>query len=200
MKVARIAMPETSIYSLRLDDPSAAETGANAVASFLWGEDMGVICGLDEIPGDGPESPSFRFLRMAGEADERRSRENVRLSEAMAARFSREIGQGGAAYSRLSLGRNCLFIIPGGEAARPDLKRAGDVVRKLFGVDVKILPRTFLRKPPPREVFAARGALGMCGRACCCASWKCRLPLEDRPSRQTGCGTCGRRKCCEDFE
>ena len=60
----------------------------------------------------------------------------------------------------------------------------------------------------PRDEVRVMGALGPCGRVCCCSSWQQKYPGGLTPDAFKGSGMnaaaingiCGRFKCCLAFE
>ena len=75
---------------------------------------------------------------------------------------------------------------------------------KAFGQREKL--QVFVRQLGPRDEVGMLGAMGPCGRPCCCATWQTCYPAGLTPERVRECasaqpnGICGRFKCCLAFE
>ena len=105
-------------------------------------------------------------------------------------------------YARLSLGGGRLFVRYVCERMRPDLRSVISEFRHEHHVGVSAW------QMGPRDEVRVMGALGQCGRACCCASWQQKYPggLTSDSLKGLGLnsaalnGICGRFKCCLAFE
>lgn len=196
------------------DGHDAIARGASVVADIDGFSCLCTACA--DVSADAPRppcvpedaAPSGRFLRLATKDDLARSASNLKLADLALAAFDEGVARlprpPHAITASFDLPRTRLFI--GFKAERRfDPRQVVERLRRRFGTEVEA------RQLTDREVAAATGSIGPCGRAVCCASWlrgardmninlrdakQQRLSLD--PTRINGC--CGRFKCCIQFE
>jgi len=205
--IASVVMPERGTFFVRCPDELSMrdeDRGRRVVVSLDYGVDVGEVASA--APYDpsqhGQRIPGFRLERFIRDSDVERLAENEKLAESMGRAFeesARADVQGLKVLSaRLSLGRTRLFVRFVADQRRPDLARAVGEMKRGFGVSVNAW------QMGPRDEVACMGALGPCGRVCCCASWQKRFPAKITVPEGTNPaavnGVCGRFKCCLNFE
>lgn len=210
--VVRVEMPERGIFLVRVPMALADHVSAGGAAMVTLDYGLDTCRVLDAGPYDptvhGPRLPGFQIVRLREPGDEVRIRENAVLAEKMCATFLR-LAAGSTPglrvpYSRLSFGRDRLFIKFVATAPRTDLRRFGMELRHSFGVQVEVWQMGL------RDEAAAVGGFGVCGRVACCVAWQRRFPsgLTADLAREQGLamnpgllnGICGRFKCCLAYE
>lgn len=208
--VATVQMPERGTFLLRADagiDVSGLPQGAihaQCVVQLDYDEDVGSVRAIvpysAERHGDRP--PAFRLLRRVTDEDRQVMEENARLAEAMRGMFRdavRNASDMRIPYARLSFGRKRLFLRYVSEGGKPDISSAMHLIQSRYSVEVAAKPMG------ARDEVAVLGALGPCGRACCCCTWQGRYPSHIAPGRKGNLaaalnGVCGRFRCCLAFE
>ena len=143
-----------------------------------------------------PASPEDLIAATANEARARELR--VRFLEAV----RRVVPDVRVPYARLALGGGRLFVRYACERLRPDLHAVIAEFRRTHQVSVSAW------QMGPRDEVRVMGALGPCGRVCCCTSWQQKYPggLTQESLKGLGLnaaalnGVCGRYKCCLAFE
>ena len=208
LRVARVRMPEKGLFSVRCTESFAGQTGARVVVNLDYGLDLAELCEVApyDPARDGAHPPGFTLVRpaspedlIAATANEARARElRVRLLEAV----RRVVPDVRVPYARLALGGGRLFVRYACERLRPDLHAVIAEFRRTHQVSVSAW------QMGPRDEVRVMGALGPCGRVCCCASWQQKYPggLTSESLKGLGLnpaalnGVCGRFKCCLAFE
>ncbi len=196
------------------DDHDAVAPGAKVVAEIDGLPFLCTTCALS--PSSAVDLPclpegaaaSGRFLRIATQGDLAKAASNRRLEDEARKAFDEGVSRlprpPHAISASTDLSRIRLFI--GFKAERRfDATQVSERFRRRFGIVVEA------RQLNDREVAAATGSIGPCGRAVCCASWlqgvrelNVNLKTAKRqgisldPTRVNGC--CGRYKCCIQFE
>ena len=205
--VASVVMPERGVFQVRCPDevrPEDCTAGRRVIVALDYGADAGEIAsvGAYDPAVHGPRIPGYRLERFVEDADAARFTENAALAEKMRDAFEKaakgEAPDVRVLAGRLSFGRTRLFLRFVSEKRRPDLSGASAEMKRLFGVSVNAW------QMGPRDEVACVGALGPCGRVCCCASWQKRFParISAPEGANQACvnGMCGRFKCCWSFE
>lgn len=204
--VAQVVMPEKGLFLVRCNEVPLPTYGAQVVVSLDYGEDIGTVIESGEYDParHGTRIPGFQYLRLKDKTDDSVLAENEKLSLAMRTTFMKAVGNSvpdlRVPYVRLSFARTRLFIRFVSATSRPDLSHPIAELKRLFGVSVNAW------QMGPRDEVSVMGALGPCGRACCCATWQKRYPSHLTAERFRGeapanlNGTCGRFKCCLAFE
>ncbi len=208
--VAHVLMPERGMFLVCLPEGFDSPYGTRCIVHLDYGEDVAEVrCAATYDPDlHGPRIPGFRLIRPLTPEDTERLEANERLAESMCVTFQKlAAAEGHAAlrivHRRLSFGRERLFIrFVAPERTRPDLSRPCSEIRRLFNATVNAW------QLGPRDEVALAGALGPCGRRCCCCDWQARYPqglTADRVRAQGGAvgspnGICGRYRCCLAFE
>ena len=209
--VSKVQMPERGLFTVRVDEALAqagrVQAGAKGrfIVSLDYGEDVGSV--IETAPYDpavhGERVPGFRLVRPFLPQDERTLAENAARAEAMRAAFLAAVRAPPPSLRipcvRLSFGRRRLFLRYVCEQPHPDFSAAQETLKQRFGVEASLWAMG------PRDEVAELGALGPCGRVCCCSSWQRRYPSHLAPDRRNALpvlmnGTCGRFKCCLAFE
>ena len=207
-RVARVRMPEKGVFTVRCAESLALPCGARVVVNLDYGLDLAELCDVAPFDPsrDGPHPPGFTLVRPAGpddlsaaEVNDARARE-MRESFIQAAR--RVVPDIRVPYARLSLGGGRLFVRYACERLRPDLRHVINDFRREHQVGVSAW------QMGPRDEVRVMGALGPCGRVCCCASWQQKYPGGLTADALKGLGLnaaalngiCGRYKCCLAFE
>ena len=206
--VAHVRMPEKGLFSVRCADSFAAPSGARVVVNLDYGLDLAELC--DVVPfdpaRDGAHPPGFTLVRLAtpedlaaAAANEAKARD---LRDAFLAAARRVVPDIRVPYARLALGGGRLFVRYACERLRPDLRSVISAFRHGHHVGVSAW------QMGPRDEVRVMGALGPCGRVCCCAAWQQKYPSGLTPESLKGLGlnaaalngVCGRFKCCLAFE
>ena len=207
-RVAHVRMPEKGLFTVRCADTFAAPDGARVVVNLDYGLDLAELCDIAPFDParDGAHPPGFTLVRpatpedlIAATANEARARE---LRAAFLAVARRAVPDIRVPYSRLALGGGRLFVRYACERLRPDLRSVISEFRREHHVSVSAW------QMGPRDEVRVMGALGPCGRVCCCASWQQKYPggLTSDALKGLGMnavalnGVCGRFKCCLAFE
>lgn len=208
LRVAHVRMPEKGLFSVRCADSFDAQPGARVVVNLDYGLDLAELCDVAPFDSerDGARPPGFTLVRLAAPEDliaatenEARARE---LRNAFLAVAQRVVPDIRVPYARLSLGGGRMFVRYVCERMRPDLHSVISEFRHEHHVGVSAW------QMGPRDEVRVMGALGQCGRACCCASWQQKYPAGLTSDSLKGLGLnsaalngiCGRFKCCLAFE
>ena len=197
--IARVSMPEKGQYAMRAPEGLALQPGAEVVVELDYGEDCGVLLSVAPHDPERERYPRFSVLRTPGDEDRRRSEANVGKAAALGRRFA-ELAEPSApgirvVYSRLSLGGGRLFLRYVCDRLRPDIAGAMSAVGAEGGTTVSAW------QMGQRDEVRSVGAVGPCGRVCCCCSWQKKYPSRASDSRRgAAVGICGRRRCCHSFE
>jgi len=207
VNVVSVVMPERGVFLVRCPDSISideCQPGRKAIVMLDYGLDSGEIVSAAQydpaIHGD--RVPGYRLDRFLQDGDAERIAENSDLADKMKSSFEETVVADVPDFrilsARLSFGRSRLFLRYISERRRPDLSRATSEMKSLFNVSVNAW------QVGPRDEVACTGAIGPCGRICCCASWQKRFPTKVNPLKnmnQAGVnGICGRFKCCWSFE
>lgn len=202
-----VTMPERGTFLVRAathfaDVPYPA--GTRGVVKFDYGTDVGVLSPVVRYDSalHGARLPGFRLERLVTADDEAHIAENDRRAEEMKRVFVealREVAEDvRIAAVRLSFGRDRFFVRYTAPRPRLDLSRAAEALKQRWGVSVHMWQLGL------RDEVACVGALGPCGRVCCCASWQRRPPspivAPAGLNPVLANGACGRYKCCWAFE
>lgn len=209
--VSKVLMPERGLFTVRVDEAliRAGDVKAGAKGRFIvsldYGEDVGNV--VETAPYDpavhGERMPGFRLVRPFAPQDEGTLLANATRAEEMRTAFLAEARKTLPGLripcARLSFGRRRLFLRYVCEQPHPNFSAAQEALEQRFGVEASLWAMG------PRDEVAEIGALGPCGRVCCCCSWQRRYPSHLAPDRRTAQpalmnGTCGRFKCCLAFE
>ena len=207
-RVAHVRMPEKGLFTVRCADSFAGTAGGQVVVNLDYGLDLAELCDVApyDPARDGAHPPGFTLVRPAGPddlsaaaANESRARE---LREAFLAAARRVVPDMRVPYARLALGGGRLFVRYACERLRPDLHAVISEFRRANQVGVSAW------QMGPRDEVRVMGALGPCGRVCCCTSWQQKYPGGLTPESLKGLGlnaaalngVCGRYKCCLAFE
>lgn len=205
-RVAHVLMPERGMFLVCLPEGFDSPYGTRCIVHLDYGEDVAEVrCAATYDPEiHGTRIPGFRLIRPLTAEDAERLEANERLAESMCVTFQKLAAAEGHAtlrivHRRLSFGRERLFIrFVAPERTRPDLSRPCSEIRRLFNATVNAW------QLGPRDEVALAGALGPCGRRCCCCDWQARYPqgLTADRVRSVGSpnGICGRYRCCLAFE
>ena len=208
IRVAHVRMPEKGLFSVRCADSFDAPAGARVVVSLDYGLDLAELCDVApyDAARDGAHPPGFTLVRqaspedlIAATANEAKAR---KLREAFLAAARRAVPDIRVPYARLALGGGRLFVRYACEWMRPDLRAVISDFRHDHHLGVSAW------QMGPRDEVRVMGALGPCGRVCCCAAWQQKYPggLTSESIRDLGLnavalnGVCGRFKCCLAFE
>lgn len=213
MTIYQFEMPEGGMYWIRANESTTATPsekdliGVQAVASLQDGEDIGHIRKVAQYdPAQhGELPPAFSFVRFLTERDQKAIADDEKLANSMRNLFIRLAKPVApdltVTYARISLSHSRFFMRYSTRAEHPDFRPMMAELNRLYGVHV------FLWVVSPRETVAQMGALGPCGRACCCCSWfKDYVTLHDANRFTLGpyndsiaTGICNRPKCCLAF-
>ena len=207
-RVAHVRMPEKGLFSVRCADSFDAQPGARVVVNLDYGLDLAELCDVAPFDSDrdGAHPPGFTLVRLAAPEDLIAATENEArargLRNAFLAAAQRVVSDIRVPYARLSLGGGRMFVRYVCERMRPDLRSVISEFRHEHHVGVSAW------QMGPRDEVRVMGALGQCGRACCCASWQQKYPggLTSDSLKGLGLnsaalnGICGRFKCCLAFE
>lgn len=198
--VAHVRMPERGVFMVRCAEGVRPNAGEAVVVALDYGEDMGTA--LSQVPQEasatGRRAPGFRALRVATADDVERAEGNARLARRMAAEFAELVESRCAVsvrvpHARLSLARARLFLRFVAPRGVGGLSRVVDEFQTRHGVQVNA------RQVGLREEVALVGAIGPCGRPCCCSTWQTRCPRGVGAEAEAKAGVCGCRRCCLSF-
>ena len=205
--VASVEMPEKGVFLVRCPDAFPWREnirGRKVVVTLDYGQDVGRVmsAGAYDPALHGPRLPGFRLERFLQDSDMAMLSENEKCAEEMKDAFVKaaatELQDARVCAARLSFGGERLFLRISSERRRIDFSRAVAEMKRLFNVSVSAWPMG------PRDEVACTGALGACGRVCCCADWQKRFPARvaapDGTNQSGANGVCGRYKCCWSFE
>lgn len=207
-RVAHVRMPEKGLFTVRCAETFDAPAGARAVVNLDYGLDLAELCDVAPFDParDGAHPPGFTLVRLAAPEDlvaatanEAKARD---LRDAFLAAARRVVPDIRVPYARLALGGGRLFVRYACERLRPDLRSVISDFRRGHHVGVSAW------QMGPRDEVRVMGALGPCGRVCCCAAWQQKYPSGLTPESLKGLGlnaaalngVCGRFKCCLAFE
>ncbi len=207
-RVAHVLMPEKGLYSVRCADDVAVKRGERVVVSLDYGLDLAKLHDVgDYDPSrDGPHLPGFALLRLATPEDIITNAKNEVRARDLRVEFLKSardiVSDIRVPYARLSLGGNRFFVRYVCDRQRPDIRHILTSMRRKHNVTVSAW------QMGPRDEVRVMGALGPCGRPCCCATWQQKYPVGLSPEafKYKGQnpialnGTCGRFKCCLAFE
>ena len=169
---------------MRCADSFDAQPGARVVVNLDYGLDLAELCDVAPFDSDrdGAHPPGFTLVRLAAPEDLIAATENeVRARElrnAFLAAAQRVVSDIRVPYARLSLGGGRMFVRYVCERMRPDLRSVISEFRHEHHVSVSAW------QMGPRDEVRVMGALGQCGRACCCASARARS-LPPKASRSS---------------
>jgi len=208
VRLVRVIMPEKGVFAVRCPQEGIIKKGCHVVVNLGYGPDVGTVLGTEfyDPAVHGPSLPGYQMLRMKTEADDREIEAAVPVVARMKAEFlaiaQRTDQSVRLLHVRLSLGRQRLFVWYAADTRSCDLSAAAKELERCENV------RVLTRQLTPRDEVAVLGALGPCGRPCCCATWQTRPPhgltSERMRNREMGSiqpnGICGRYKCCFAFE
>ena len=206
--IANVLMPERGMFLVCLPDGFDSQYGTRCIVQLDYGEDVGVVkCAAPYDPSmHGSRIPGFKLVRPLAPEDEGRLAANDALAESMCVTFLKLAAADGHAlqllHRRLSFGRDRLFVRFASEERRPDLSRPCSEIKRLFNASVNAW------QIGPRDEVSLKGAVGCCGRACCCCDWQVRYPQGLTAARVHAMGVvpggqngvCGRYRCCLAFE
>ena len=209
--ISKVLMPERGVFIVRVEDALVASgtvsegTTGRFIVMLDYGEDVGSVTetALYDPAVHGERVPGFRLMRPFLPQDEGTLAENEVRAEKMRATFLAAVRGTLPGLripcARLSFGRRRLFLRYVCEQPHPDFSAAQEMLKRRFGVEASLWAMG------PRDEVAEFGALGPCGRVCCCCSWQRRYPSHLAPDRRNALpalmnGTCGRFKCCLAFE
>ena len=206
--VARVLMPEKGMFLVCLPEGFDSPRGTRCVVQLDYGEDVAEVKGAGRYDPEkhGSRIPGFRLVRPLGPDDADRLKANAELAQSMVVTFLKLASVDGhtlkVVHNRLSFGRERFFVRFTCDEMRPDLSRPCSEIKRLFGSTVNAW------QLGPRDEVSLAGALGPCGRPCCCCDWQSRYPqgLTGERMRAMGIpsggqnGICGRFRCCLAFE
>ncbi len=205
--VASVVMPERGVFFVRCQDSISVDDctrGREAIVSLDYGEDVGevVSAAAYDPAAHGDRIPSYRLERFTVEADNAIFEECDKLAKTISEAFEKsariDVPDFRVIGARVSFGRTRFFVRYASERRKPNLSRVFGEIRRQFGVSINAW------QAGPRDEVACMGAIGPCGRTCCCASWQKRYPVKvsPPPGVNPSClnGVCGRFKCCWSFE
>lgn len=203
--LAKVQMPEKGVFAVRCPHAGFAK-GQTVVVNLGYGPDLGTVLGIETYDSavHGASVPGYQLVRAKTDEDARTAEANAASALKLRAAFL-SLAQEAAPdvrilHARLSLGRQRLFVWYACPSRRCDLAP----VAKAFGQRERL--QVFVRQLGPRDEVGMLGAIGPCGRPCCCATWQARYPAGLTPERVRACasaqpnGICGRFKCCLAFE
>ena len=203
--LAKVQMPEKGVFAVRCPHAGFAK-GHEVVVNLGYGLDIGLVLAIEAYDPavHGPSVPGYQLVRAKTDEDSRAAEENAatarRLREGFLSLAQDAVPDVRILHARLSLGRQRLFVWYACPSRRCDLAPAA----KAFGQRERL--QVFARQLGPRDEVGMLGAMGPCGRPCCCATWQIRYPTGLAPERVRECalsqpnGICGRYKCCLAFE
>ena len=206
-QVARVLMPEKGVFFVCLPEGYDSPRGTKCLIRLDYGEDVAEVkaFGPYDPAEHGTRIPGFELIRPMSSADEARLKANQELAESMCVTFLKLAKAEGReihiVHKRLSFGRDRLFVRFTSEEVRPNLAHPCSEIKRLFGAVVNAW------QLGPRDQVALIGAVGPCGRVCCCNTWQPRYPqgITGEKVRALGLktgnpnGICGRYKCCCAF-
>lgn len=205
MILAKVQMPEKGVFAVRCPHAGFAK-GQEVVVNLGYGPDIGTILAIETYDAEkhGPSVPGYQLVRAKTEEDARTMEDNASCARKLRDEFLAAALDAASdvrvLHARLSLARQRLFVWYACASRRCDLSS----VARTFGQREKL--QVLARQLGPRDEVGMLGAIGPCGRPCCCATWQTRYPAGLTPERVRECtssqpnGICGRYKCCLAFE
>ena len=207
LAVARVVLPEKGVFLVALPEGYDSPAGTKCLVRLDYGEDVAEVKTAETYDSarHGERPPGFELIRPLRTEDAVRLAANAELAEAMGVTFSKLLAAQGVQvqlnHVRLSFGRERFFVrIVAGEA-HVDAAHACAEMHRLFNVTVNF------RQLGPRDQVAFTGALGPCGRPCCCTLWPVRYAAAVGARARAAAGSagflngiCGRYKCCLAFD
>lgn len=148
------------------------------------------------------------FIRFETSEDTERREENAKIAKSAMLAFNKENKNSEfsitAAAAFFDYDRKHLLLLFRSEK-QCGTRRSTEMLKQRFGAEVEI------RKAGIRDEFAALGAIGPCGRVCCCASGILPSGIQKVSLKTAKCqnhslnpssinGQCERVKCCFAFE
>lgn len=203
--LAKVQMPEKGVFAVRCPHAGFAK-GQEVVVNLGYGTDLGTVQRIETYDPavHGAAVPGYQLVRVKTDEDTRAATANAVSAQTLGAAFlslaQEAVPDVQILHARLSLGRQRLFVWYACPSRRCDLAS----VAKALGQREKL--QVFVRQLGPRDEVGLIGAMGPCGRPCCCATWQTRYPTGLTPERVRECtsaqpnGICGRYKCCLAFE
>lgn len=203
--LAKVQMPEKGVFAVRCPCADIAK-GQEVVVNLGYGPDLGTVLGVETYDPAvrGASVPGYQLIRAKTDEDARTAEANAASALKLRAAFltlaQEAVPDVRILHVRLSLGRQRLFVW----YACPSRRCGLASVAKAFGQREEL--QVFVRQLGPRDEVGILGAIGPCGRPCCCATWQARYPAGLTPERVRECtssqpnGICGRYKCCLAFE
>ena len=203
--LARVQMPEQGIFAVRCPDAGVSK-GQEVVVNLGYGPDIGTVLGFEAYDPavHGASVPGYQLVRAKTDDDARTVAANADAAQKLQAELleaARSLSPDvRILHMRLSLGRQRLFVWYACPSRRCDLAPLAKELGQRLNANV------FVRLLGPRDLVGQVGALGPCGRPCCCATWQTRYPSNLTPELVRACGStqpngiCGRFKCCLAFE
>jgi len=207
-RVAHVLMPEKGLFTVRCTDEFEAARGARVVVNLDYGLDLAELRDISPYDSarDGAHPPGFTLVRLANPEDLIAATENETRARELRSLFLEAarsvVPDIRVPYARLALGGGRLFVRYVCDRLRPDLRGVLGSIRRKCRVLVSAW------QMGPRDEVRVMGALGPCGRVCCCSAWQQKYPngltpdaLKCRGQNTAALnGTCGRFKCCLAFE
>ena len=199
--LAKVQTPEKGVFAVRCPYTGFAK-GQEVVVDLGYGPDLGTVLETEvHTPAARKTAaPCYQLVRAKTDEDARAAAANAASALKLREEMRAAVPDARILHVRLSLGRQRLFVWYACPSRRCDLAS----VAKAIGAREKI--EVFTRQLGPRDEVELIGAMGTCGRPCCCATWQTRYPAGLTQERVRECasaqpnGVCGRYKCCLAFE
>lgn len=207
MTIARVQLPEKSVYFCRVLDNQSYQAGDRCIAEFDYGRDQ---CEILEILSDsGERPPAFRLLHTLSVSDQKRIQDLQIRADKIAKEFITSIHESNSIkilHTRLSLDQQRFFF-------RYSAPEQMDLRKHRGPFEQKYHTRMDIWQISPREETATLGGVGICGRClCCAAAHSCGAPrpkpvnlnmarAQNFPlTTQALNGCCDCLKCCLRYE
>lgn len=209
MLLARVVLPERTVFVCRLPEREAFKAGEMCIVELDYGRDLGKILEifpLEDEERSGGKIPAFRVIRHPNEDDSLQAGENRKVAQEIVRDFlslaSRDHAGARVWHARISLNRKRVFV----RYAATGLVKIQPIKRQL---ERKYMLRIDFWAINLREEASRIGGIGVCGRPLCCACWMHQFPAVNiRMAKEQEMGTnpsnvnglCNRLKCCIGFE
>jgi cell fate regulator YaaT (PSP1 superfamily) len=205
LQLVTVRTPERGVYTVR-SSLAGVRRGQTVVLVLGGSEDVGEVVDVQtyDPARHGPDLPGYFLARVVTADDEAKMAANAQTAAVLKDRFLARVRETfpdvRMPHARLALGGGRLFVWYVYEKGRLDL----NVLRKAFAREAGIQLNAW--QVGPRDEVALLGAIGPCGRPCCCATWQTQYPAADRLARSRAgglsgsYGMCNRPKCCLAFE
>lgn len=204
--VACIITAEKICYACNLPETLSLAPGTQCLVKLSYGVDVGILHQMPTPPTACASRSEQNILRAVDARDTKTLQARTKAAAKALQDFSKSIAWEKdtvkVVHTRISFGGERLFIRYAADK-NVDLRRFTNQLQRDFQTTVDI------EQVGVRDQAAFTGGLGVCGQTVCCHRWLSQLPLVNiRMAKDqelalnpvTLNGTCGRLKCCLQYE